>query len=464
MIWIRYDDLMICFTVIAALLTADATAGGIEFHRDQLANGIKIVIAQVPDAPRQTIFTFLPITMVNDDVGRAQWSHLLEHMVLRSTDPEGLEAGGVQFNGETTHMYLRLETFAEPGQWVSALERHAKWLTARTFDPAVLAREKRNIALEEQGTAANGATTKFALAAWNQVVIHGVKDAAVHGNVADASVEAVQQYASERLGIDESITLATIGPVGVEQVKAELARSLGELAPTAAKPHAQQRPQRDIEAGRIDAAWDLPTRHAMWFWPLPDRKPATIAAATALARTLHMRFAMNSRQTQELTREGQIYPVVDSLRGPIFLIDFCLQSETSIDEMAEMVKQLFDGSKQFVSPAMVGPMIVREIALDADAATIRTFTAPHAQSMAEGFWLLHAMNYEYSWGMPIADVVSRLEALGAAEADPAATEALQKLVTIESSSLLVLEPRPARTDQPAPGGKLPPVRAKPVEP
>ena len=117
---------MLCAIVMLTALAAEATAPPeIQLHRSQLDNGIRLVLAQVENAQSQTTFTFLPLTIANDDKDRSQWSHLLEHMLIRTTDPLELHAEGVTFNGETTSMYLRMETFAQPAKWQEALQRHA---------------------------------------------------------------------------------------------------------------------------------------------------------------------------------------------------------------------------------------------------------------------------------------------------------------------------------------------------
>src|SRR5262245_27946154 len=112
-----------CAAVIAAVASAQSRPT-VEFDRFELPNGIRIVYVHVPDAARQTIFTFLPLTIASDDKDRAQWSHLLEHMLIRSTDPVELSPPGMMINGETTHIYLRMESIVEADQWLDALERH----------------------------------------------------------------------------------------------------------------------------------------------------------------------------------------------------------------------------------------------------------------------------------------------------------------------------------------------------
>src|SRR6185503_17590547 len=104
------------------------------------------------------------------------------------------------------------ESFADKDKWVMALERHARWLVARQLDPEALVREKAVIAQEEASTAANGATGKFAIAAWNQVVRLGADHAAVHADVQSADLHEVQDYVARHVPVDDSVLIATIGP------------------------------------------------------------------------------------------------------------------------------------------------------------------------------------------------------------------------------------------------------------
>src|SRR5262247_57788 len=85
-----------------------------------LPNGIRVSVWQVAGAKKQSVFTLLPFSLVDDDAGCAQFAHLVEHMLIRSTDPESLQAGGLVFNGETGALGIRLESFADPGDWQPA--------------------------------------------------------------------------------------------------------------------------------------------------------------------------------------------------------------------------------------------------------------------------------------------------------------------------------------------------------
>ncbi len=468
-------------TVLAAIVTQSAAAFEVQLQRFELPNGIRVVAVHAPEAPKQTIFTFLPLNLVNDDPHRAQWSHLLEHMVIRSTDPLGLAAGSIVFNGETTPTYLRFETLGPaappeaappeaappkvgpPDNWTQMLDRHAKWLNpaARSFDAETLEREKGNIAAEEQSTSAGGFTTKFALAAWNQIVRHEVGHAKVHGDVANALLNDVQTYAAQRLPVDESVMIATIGPIPLDQVRADLERVIGSLEKRKAKqqkaadvplrsaPQSQPAgsppeagapataPQASIE---FNGTWDLPTHHAMWFWELPDQAPATQAAAAGLARAIHVHlYTMIHIEWKDKVRGVMVYPFVKASDKAFFVIDFCLPAgadHTALNAgLRELIASFQTGQHRHGIPAMLAQVMANEISTTIDFDSLRRHLPQQLRDSAEGVWLLSLMNYEYDWGIPAEQVSKELRAL-----DPVALKALLDRVNSDAFGFLALKP------------------------
>jgi predicted Zn-dependent peptidase len=430
-----------------AAVPADAAAPP-QFQRFQLASGVRLVLVRAPQAKRQTTFTFLPITLVNDDAGRAQWSHLLEHMLIRTTDAEGLAAEGMIFNGETTHTYLRLETMAKPDHWKVALERHARWLNAREFDAQRLEREKGMITQEEQSTAVNGFTGKFALAAWNQVVSHGLAHAAVHNDVQNAEVADVNAYAARHVRLDDSVLIASIGPVPVEEVRAAIEHAIvapdqpmrGDdvraVDPAAPAPAASQ----PVAPRMRHATWDLPTRHALFWWPLPDRRPQTFAAATAVSRALHMRF-MSDRERAKLVWRVIPLACVSNDAGTFMIFDACLNADSDPQQvalaLAAVTAELADPASATAKQSIVfgGRMASQESPLAIDFAALAQQLPPHLKDCAEGLWLLGLMNIEYACNAPAEEAQPMLSALD----DQAVAEILSRLKMPASS--LLLEPK-----------------------
>jgi hypothetical protein len=428
----------------------DKPAPSLPLKRLEIPGGPRLLLVHAPSARRQTTFTFLPMSLVSDDPGRAQWSHLLEHMLIRSTDAEGLMVEGVTFNGETTQAYLRLETFAEPDEWKNALERHALWLSARAFEPARLSREKRVIEMEEQNTAAAGFTGKFALAAWNQVIAHGRRDVAVHGDVLDATAEQVNAYAAAHMRLDDSVLIASIGPIAIEQVEAEITRLLqampenvrGDAAAAPGGPDTS--PAAPLPAGTqpelICATWDLPTRHAMFWWPLPDRRPQTLAAATAVARAVHLRF-LSDKNRATLARSIQPYPFVVGRGKPCLMFDACLNAGVQPDQVADALQTVIADLTSPASKAgqqtivFAGRMAANETPLRVDFAALARQMPTQLKDAVEGVWLLGLLNVEYAWGIPAEEALPMLAALDEA----AVADVLSRLKMPPQS--LALEPK-----------------------
>ena len=64
----------------------------------ELENGVRVTLVHAPDAPRQHFFTFISGVLLGDGAGRTQFSHLVEHMLIRATDPGSLVADGIEIN------------------------------------------------------------------------------------------------------------------------------------------------------------------------------------------------------------------------------------------------------------------------------------------------------------------------------------------------------------------------------
>ena len=439
-------------TVIAAAITLLTLAGSVagadvSIDRSELANGVRILVVYVPDAPKQTIFTFIPVTMINDDAHHAQWAHLLEHMLIRSTDPLDLSVPGMMLNGETMHTYMRLEIFAEPDQWKPALERHSKWLAARQFDAQTLEREKGHIQSEEQNTAQGGFTSKFALAAWNQVVRHHLKQAAVHGDVAGADLAQVEAYAQAKLPMDGSVMIATIGPAPIPEMKQEMQRLAGALPKHAVSAPAGADAKAEF-SGPLQASWDFPTRHAMWWWKLPSTAPNARAAAACIARAVQMQLLM-APEHRNLIRQALVYPNVETPEGSFFIVDCCLVAAAPDTEGADqsaapekafaLIKPLIEGLGQGKTRhgtiAWCGRMLLQELNPKPNFELLRKQTPAAMRDLAEGNWLLAQMNYEYSWGIPAGEVANALETL-----DESAVKAVLEPLSGEPAGSLLLEP------------------------
>jgi hypothetical protein len=263
-------------------------------ERFDLPNGVRVIAIHMPGAARQATFTFLPLSLAADRVGEAQWSHLIEHMLIRSTDPLTLSPPGMLINGETMADSMRLETIAEPDAWRASIDRHAAWLAARDFHEETLEREKLAIAGEEAGTAMNRATHKWAIAAWNQAIRHGAKHVELHGNVATADVDRVEAAAAAVVPIDASVLVVSFGPAPANEVRALIEQSIGTIP---SDPPDRAAPIVGAQfAGAHEATWDLPTRHLLLWWRLPQDTPAVRAFARAVAPAIALQISRAPRE------------------------------------------------------------------------------------------------------------------------------------------------------------------------
>jgi predicted Zn-dependent peptidase len=275
--------------------------------------GTRFSVLEVKDAPRETLFAFVPTGLLDDAAHQAQLAHLVEHMLIRSTDREGQSDGEITFNGETDDVALRLEVQAPPKRTGDALDKLLGWLQTTACDADLLEIEKQKIGLELDTTCKGGFTHKWALAAWNQVVRRGAKNAAVRGDVDHAAIRGDVMSATAEIveaAIDDRVDLArvrivAVGPVPVGELKAlaqqQLAKRLGlgalggALEGAAAKRHEAEAAKRakgqvPLATGDLTATWDLPNSHLLAWYLLPVGRADDAAAALVLAQLLSVRL------------------------------------------------------------------------------------------------------------------------------------------------------------------------------
>ncbi len=276
-----------------------AVRGDDPLQRKKLADGVELAVLTVKDASLQTFFAFLPAGLAQDAAGHAQWAHLLEHMVIRSTDPEGMQDGEIRFNGETGDGSVRLDVHAPPAQAAAAAAKLVRWLGVSTYDAAVLEREKKNIASEVANTAPRGFGHKWATAAWAQAVRHGATSVAIVGDVEGATVEGVASYAGRALALGSRIHLYAAGPLSLDEVAklfegpllkaAAGGAAVGDAAGNARA--AESNPIRNggtLRTGNLAVTWDLPKPHVIEWYLLPDETPAQRMVAIVVANALSM--------------------------------------------------------------------------------------------------------------------------------------------------------------------------------
>ncbi|MCB9898813.1 MAG: insulinase family protein [Planctomycetes bacterium] len=298
-----YASRLLATLLGVALVAAPARADDPPFHETTLENGVRVLVVEAPAAKSQVFLTLLPLGLLSDGAGHTQWSHLLEHFMLRSSEPSNAtyDIDGITVNGETTALALRLESLAPPERWREAQRHHAEWLRAGALQPspeldAMLAREKGLVHQEVMGTSAGGVTHKWALAAWNQVVRHGATHVRALGDVERATTEDVIAALADEVRPGPGVQLVSVGPAPADEVLAAVAEDFGGLV---ARPpwQASAAKAKDRLAGpvHLEATWDVPVRHYMEWYRLPDRGAHDRMAADALALLVNTRIGQ--RQT-----------------------------------------------------------------------------------------------------------------------------------------------------------------------
>lgn len=179
-----------------------------------LSNGLRIVAVYFPGSTNVSIFTFLPLGLASDGPRQAQWSHLVEHLVIRSTVSGGLSTA----NAETLPEGMRLDFYGNVGNWEEGLSHHRRWLEGVPFTQASLESEKPKVKSECAFTVSNLATHKFAMAAWAQGLRHGLTNAAVLGDIDRVSLEEIQSYRDEHLAVLSNVVVCIVG--GIEPSRA----------------------------------------------------------------------------------------------------------------------------------------------------------------------------------------------------------------------------------------------------
>lgn len=288
----------------AAATRFDCRDSALRIHR--LSNGVVVLVSHHP-IENEYFAVLHRFGLLDDARGESQWTHLLEHLAVRVTDSsasktdlplrEGVPAGTISVNGETSGHLLRLEAIfpsTDPRRLEDVFSRASAWTR---FEVAVAhsAFEATRAIGEVDFTERSGALHKWALVAWNQAA-RGATRVELRDALSSARPEELAAAAT-RFRTCEPPVLLFHG--GLDPKTAiEFASSIPVWAPTDARPvEPIVSPPRT--GTRIE--WDLKTTAIVGVCEIPAETPRERLAGILAAEVLIPVMA-NGRHGREATR------------------------------------------------------------------------------------------------------------------------------------------------------------------
>jgi predicted Zn-dependent peptidase len=399
-----------------------------------LSNGLRVISVCFPASTNVSIFTFLTMGLTSDGPEQAQWSHLIEHLVIRSTTP----ANSPEANGETLPDHMRLDFYGNLANWKEGLSHHRRWLEGLPFTEASLAAEKPNVIAECDFAARNLASHKFAAAAWSHGLRHGKKHVALKADVKRAGLSDVQRLRDVWLVVSNQVTVCIVGGLQSVEGFAIVQKQLGGLSLHSMPPSAVKTTPQSLEL-----TWDLDARHLLVAWPIPDCRQEDHAALMVAGQCLNMLLASDPQLTQQAgmifagsdltTPEGNFFFVSASLRPGSTFAELCKTIQTHVGRLSSDAGTL--------APA---PFIASQLAASLttlpDSELIKAQTPPGmSAAMIEGNLGLQLGMSEHRYGAHRPALARQLATVTAGKVQ----QVVGRHLTQESSLVCTLAPTPS---------------------
>ena len=402
---------------------------GVETRR--LSNGLRLTAVHMPGSTNLTIYSYLPMGLASDGLKQAQWSHLVEHLVVRSTTP----SDSPQANAETLPDHLRLDFYGTTKDWREGLKHQLNWLRGVPFTQEKLTAEQPKVTAECDFTALNLATHKFAIAAWVQGYRHNQIHAAIKGDVERATLAEIQKYRDERLPVLSKAVVCVVSGLDPKKVFAEFSLPLGSLT---GQPHTPA--PLPLHPGNRDMTWDLDARHLVITWPVPGPFEKDHATLVVLGTWLNFQFS-NDPELQK--RVGMIVagPHLATPEGSFFYVSASLRPDASLPQVrgriGEHLAQVMSEKADLKDVAVIGQQLANSITTIVDPASLKDQLPPNVPlaTVERNLGLQQGM-HEFLFGEKKKDHVKELLAVNGTKLQ----EAVQIYLTIEKSSMITLRP------------------------
>ncbi len=411
-----------------------ASAAPPEMTRFTLSNGIKVVNLYVEDSTDVIILSYLPLGLVNDGKAKTQWSHLIEHLTLRTTGPINYPSS----SAETMADNMRLESIGNTDNWTQGLERHAKWLSGLPFSAESLAEELPKALSEIDITEVRLATHKWAAAAWNQVFRHGETAISMRDDVQSAQLSELQEYRDLHLVQADRVLLCVIGGVKAETLQPVMEAQLGTINLTV-----KTLPPATVTSEAVKdrtATWDINVTHYIETYAIP-RPENEDYPALYIANALLNLGLMQDTELKELI--GFVYCGVDLVtpEQTYLQISASLKPDTDIEAVKQRIRLLINRLKQPENNAqvvMAAPSLSMQFSSPLDVEMIKQQKLPGvSEAMMLG-------NIGVWWGMLEYQYGETLPQLASAFADVSAddvADVVSRYLTETERMTLLLTPR-----------------------
>jgi len=398
----------------------------------QLDTGIRVVCLYVADSKNVSIFSFLPIGLASDGPGQGQWSHLLEHLTIRTTVPYGSQ----QANAETLPDHMRLDFYGTVDNWQQGLSHHAEWLEGVPFTNEKLQAEKPHIISECDIVAKRQATHKFAIAAWAQGYRHGRTHAALKGDINKVTLAEIQQYRDRHLAVLDKAVVCVVGGVDAKTVKPIVTEKLGSI-----QSQAKIAQPVKLHPGNRKMTWDLDARHLMLTWPVPafahDDYPALMVASQWLMMKLFSDAELKKLAGMAFAGADLVTP-----EGNNFFVSASIKPEASFDDVHRRIEShlatLRSSPTALLETTMIGPQLAYQLAHVMDPAIAKAQAPANVSaSMIEANIGLQLGMREFHYGRHRDALAKGLAAVTTEKVHQAAVKYLAK----EKCSVCSIEPK-----------------------
>ena len=409
-----------------------------EVTRFTLSNGIKVVSLYVENSTDVVIFSYLPLGIVADGKAKTQWSHLIEHLTIRTTGPIDFRTS----SAETMADNMRLEFIGNTDNWTQGVERHAKWLSGLPFSEKSLAEELPKALSEIDVTEARLATHKWADAAWNQVFRHGETDISMRDDVRSAQLSELQEYRDLHLVQADRVLLCVIGGVKAETLQPVIEEQLGTINLTAKTlPPATSETVKDQTA-----TWDINVIHYMETYAIPHSEDKDYPALYIANALLNLALTQDT-QLKELVGFALCSVDLATPEQTYLQISASLKPDTDVEKVKQRIGQLINRLKQpenNTQVAMAAPSLSMQFSSPLDIEMVKHQIPPGTSTtMALGNIGLWWGMLEYRYG----DILPQLaSAFTNVSADDVA-DVVNRYLTEEAQMTLVLTPRDAFRDE-----------------